>query len=398
MNFIKFFEDRFLQKFSSLFKKQPKYILNLKYHSQYISFNEFKTNKIQILSNILDDFSKEKYYPDPLHPILIPKSDGSFRLICIPSIKDRLVQKIVLEYIKEHHTSKYRLATDHDFSSKRENGGAIQARILALELRNKHSHVLKTDISSFFDNLNRKLIKENVCTQINIKEITFILKKVVDMDIKIPSITSFDANEIKFLNSKKGTGIRQGMPMSSFLASLYLYDFDNFMSNSGIKYVRYADDLIVFSQSYRNAKQILDLIKVELAKIGLTVPPLEEKTKTKIVNNRPIDFLGLDFVYTGKLFRSYIPNSTFEKIATKLSNYDSLNKNLKNKKNFADVIQDINYINNGYQAAFSDACNISQLTLEINEKKINVFSKLMTSIGVDIHSLSARQKRFFFNI
>ncbi|WP_267459396.1 reverse transcriptase domain-containing protein [Acinetobacter radioresistens] len=93
---------------------------------------------------------------------MIPKPDGSLRLICIPSIQDRLVQQITLEYIREKYPDKYKLATDYDFSSKKEEGGAIRARCVALDFRNQYSHVLKTDISAFFDNLDRKIIKKNM--------------------------------------------------------------------------------------------------------------------------------------------------------------------------------------------------------------------------------------------
>ena len=70
----------------------------------------------------------------------------------------------------------------------------------------------------------------------------------------------------------------------------------------------------------------------ELKKIDLEIPPLEEKLKTKIVKNQPIDFLGLEFRYSGNRFKAYIPVSIFKTITNKLSAYDSLNKNIKNKK------------------------------------------------------------------
>lgn len=398
MDFQKFFKENFLKKFRTLFNKQPKYLLNTKYYPEYLSFNEFDSRKEQILSGLLLDFSDRKYFPQALHPVLIPKPDGSSRLICIPSIQDRLVQQITLEYIKEKHPQKYKLATDYDFSSKKEEGGAIRARCVALDFRNQYSHVLKTDISAFFDNLDRKIIKKNIDIQIGIKEIDFILEKIINIDIKLPPPNSIELKEFEFLKSKKGKGIRQGMPMSSFFSSLYLYDFDSFMNIQNIKYVRYADDLIVFCSSYKQAKQNLSLIKDELIKIHLTVPDLEDCTKTQIVKNKPIDFLGLEFRYTGIRFKSFIPNSTFEKVNSKLLNYDSLNKNIKRQKNFPDVIQDINYITNGYKAAFSDAYNISELHKEITETKTKVFSKLMTSIGININVLSARQKKFFFTL
>ena len=118
----------------------------------------------------------------------------------------------------------------------------------------------------------------------------------------------------------------------------------------------------------------------------------------QIVKNQPIDFLGLEFRYSGNRFKAYIPASIFKTINNKLNAYDSLNKNIKNKKDFSDVIQNIKYISNGYSSAFSDACNMSELQEEINNNKIVIFSKLLKSLGLDIERLSARQKKFFFNL
>ena len=326
------------------------------------------------------------------------KPDGSFRLICIPAIQDRIIQKLILKYIKEHHENKYILATNYDFSSKISEAGAISARIEALKLRNQYSHVLKTDISAFFDNLNRQLIKKNVEEKLDIPEINFILEKVIKVDTRLKETELIGAKEIDFLKSKRGKGIRQGMPMSSFLASLYLHEFDKFMNENNIPYVRYADDLVIFCSSYKESLKYLGLVTEELKKINLEIPPLEEKLKTKIVKNQPIDFLGLEFRYSGNRFKAYIPVSIFKTINNKLNAYDSLNKNIKNKKDFSDVIQNIKYISNGYSSAFSDACNMSELQEEINNNKIVIFSKLLKSLGLDIERLSARQKKFFFNL
>ena len=374
------------------------YLKFIKYYPEYLSFNEFNLNKEKILVDLLDNLSKKKYFPQPLHPILMEKPDGSFRLICVPAIQDRIIQKLILKYIKEHHENKYILATNYDFSSKISEAGAISARIEALKLRNQYSHVLKTDISAFFDNLNRQLIKKNIEEKLDISEINFILEKVIKVDTRLKETELIGAKEIDFLKSKRGKGIRQGMPMSSFLASLYLYEFDKFMNEKNIPYVRYADDLVIFCSSYKESLKYLDLVTEELKKIDLEIPPLEEKLKTKIVKNQPIDFLGLEFRYSGNRFKAYIPVSIFKTINNKLNAYDSLNKNIKNKKDFSDVIQNIKYISNGYSSAFSDACNMSELQEEINNNKIIIFSKLLKSLGLDMERLSARQKKFFFSL
>ena len=63
MDFQQFFKEHFFKKFRALFNKQPKYLLDIKYYPEYLSFNEFDSKKEQILSSILLDFSCRKYLP-----------------------------------------------------------------------------------------------------------------------------------------------------------------------------------------------------------------------------------------------------------------------------------------------------------------------------------------------
>ncbi|HCL59189.1 MAG TPA: reverse transcriptase, partial [Acinetobacter sp.] len=52
MDFQQFFKEHFFKKFRALFNKQPKYLLDIKYYPEYLSFNEFDSKKEQILSSL----------------------------------------------------------------------------------------------------------------------------------------------------------------------------------------------------------------------------------------------------------------------------------------------------------------------------------------------------------
>ncbi|MFW2757860.1 reverse transcriptase domain-containing protein, partial [Acinetobacter baumannii] len=116
----------------------------------------------------------------------------------------------------------YILATNHDFSAKISEAGAIKARTKALILRNQNPYVLKTDISSFFDNLDRRLAIKTVKEKLDIPEINYLLERIIKVETRFQKDNLNNEKENALLKSKKGKGIRQGMPMSSFLASLYL--------------------------------------------------------------------------------------------------------------------------------------------------------------------------------
>ncbi len=91
------------------------------------------------------------------------------------------------------------------------------------------------------------------------------------------------------LNQPRKIGIIQGSPLSPLLANLYLHAFDKAMTRTGIRMVRYADDLLLLCRSEGRAHQALNYAQKRLATLKLQLNP----KKTKIAHfNDGIDFLG----------------------------------------------------------------------------------------------------------
>ncbi|MFU0436709.1 reverse transcriptase, partial [Acinetobacter baumannii] len=91
MNFETYVKENFIATFNKLFRKQSSNLLTIKYYPEDLSFNEFNLKKEKILAEVLNDLATKTYSPTSLHPSFLEKSDGSLRLICIPSIKDRVI-------------------------------------------------------------------------------------------------------------------------------------------------------------------------------------------------------------------------------------------------------------------------------------------------------------------
>ena len=91
------------------------------------------------------------------------------------------------------------------------------------------------------------------------------------------------------LNQSRKTGIIQGSPLSPLLANLYLHAFDKAMARSGIRLVRYADDLLLLCRSEGRAQQALNYAEKRLATLKLHLNP----KKTRIAHfDSGIEFLG----------------------------------------------------------------------------------------------------------
>ena len=71
-------------------------------------------------------------------------------------------------------------------------------------------------------------------------------------------------------------GIMAGVPVSSFLANLYLCELDKWFCDREITYIRYSDDIIIFGRSEEEVTSYSERIKQLLSQYRLTVNPSKE--------------------------------------------------------------------------------------------------------------------------
>lgn len=106
-------------------------------------------------------------------------------------------------------------------------------------------------------------------------------------------------------------GIMAGIPISSFLANVYLRKLDMFFEQNRILYARYSDDIIVFAPSLEELNNHIEAIKAFLAKYKLGVNPQKEVYTNP---GEPCIFLGFQYS-NGKTDISPI---SLEKVKAKL--------------------------------------------------------------------------------
>lgn len=129
-----------------------------------------------------------------------------------------------------------------------------------------------------------------------------------------------------FSKDKKSIGIPQGLPISAFLANLYLYDFDlrivnDLISVMNVYYKRYSDDIVIICKPVQAdyiENYIYDLIKeskVEISKnktekfLFKNVPYSKKHSDTRLtcykVNKKTREESETPLLYLGFEFRGY---------------------------------------------------------------------------------------------
>ena len=433
-------------KFSSYVNKNFKSTLNQlaknkskadnSYHTEYITVNDYLNRfNEQALNDICNRISKLKYSCDHLTPIILPKTNclkrdvmtlDNTRLVCVPSVQDRILQKLFIKYLKDHYEEIYKVFCKYDHAlnkgyndkeveyiddkgtpNKKTIHGIRKALDDVIEYRSKYKYVIKADIVKFFDNINREIaVKKFEKEFIGLnedKELIAIFKSFVYCDAELDYGDPKYKKLIEaYLKELKGKGVRQGMPIASLCSSMYLYEFDNLMIKNSIPYIRYADDFLIFSNSYDRAKKLKDHVQENLKNIGLDIEKSAGEQKTKIyADKQNFSYLGFDIIYltSSKSYQRMIPSAVFEKALARINSYTSMTKVKREYKNYILLSDHINFLICGYTNFYSTdlALNGKKFKRDLITASKDVRKKLITdNLNIDFEDIGSANKRMFF--
>jgi len=292
------------------------------------------------LTDLSTELRTGRYYPSRLKAVFIPKPNSAKeRLICIPVIRDRIVQRAIANYLVVND----RFQVENEFSFGFIKGrGTNQALARALELRQRYDWCLKTDIEAFFDKIPRSDAKQRVSTALKGSSVTPLIHSFIDCEIKATHLTR---QRLRKQGIVSGIGLRQGMPLSPILANLVLADFDASFRRAGIEMVRYADDLLLFFHSKAAAQDGFSFVKSQLGAQGLTIPDLGgENSKTQIVApKQAVYFLGLELVHLESAggYVKRVGRKQLAKIEQRLEEEYSYDTLRKERVNFQQAVADL---------------------------------------------------------
>jgi len=232
------------------------------------------------------------------------------RQISIASIRDRIVQRAILDVIwvlirdkvctkasfggigqYSRHRRRRGNGSAPDYEPKR-NVQTAAAEIVRLR-QSGLGWVFETDIEKFYPSIDRNRLLASLYSilpdeTLNDLILAFLSTSITNAE-KLPDYLAELWDPF--------IGVPQGGVLSPVLANLYLNEFDKGVEKAGFHMVRYVDDLVILAQSETDAQRSYELCNSMLEAVGLKIHPLKgAKTKTNILPpGKPFTFLGLDF-------------------------------------------------------------------------------------------------------
>jgi RNA-directed DNA polymerase len=333
------------------------------------SVRQFADNLDRNLRQLSYDLRSGGFHYNRLKVHFEEKSTGGLRLICVPTVRDRIVQRAVLEYLHRLPNPRYRLENEisYGFIKGRTVNQAVER---AIALRNSFPWVYKTDISKFFDTLPRPTLKSEVTGFIRLRSLHPLLLEAIDCEIEPRD--KIQKEKLSRTHLKVGVGVRQGMPLSPYFANLLLRSFDADIQKRGFHVVRYADDLIFLASSEEECRNIHEFCKTSLAVIGLSIPDVGDK-KTHIWSpTESAEFLGVGLELDGKA--RYVVNLTEHQMAGKRERLLELTDNKtihSNKLTLPIILRRIDGRVNGWLGCYDYVNNI-----DVFEQRLSDWRKL----------------------
>lgn len=213
--------------------------------------------------------SSGSYYPQAVKEIEIPKKDGRPRKLGIPTMRDRIAQEVVRAYMEKRIDQRFHKNSYGYRPLKSSHAAIAEVRKNVLE----RDWVIDMDISKFFDEIDHELMLKAVEAMIEEKWVKMYVQRWLEMKVE-----KGDGSR----EEKQGKGTPQGGVISPLLANLYLhYSLDQWMERHypTIRFVRYADDIVLHCQSKEEAQEVLKALRARLTEVGLRL----NEAKTTIV-------------------------------------------------------------------------------------------------------------------
>ena len=244
-----------------------------------VSLEQFEADLGQNLGRLRKDLLAGRYKPQPVKRFLIPKPNGNFRSVALWTLRDKIVQRVVYDYIEPYFEAVF-LDSSYGFRPGRSVGQAIKS---VIDHRQAHRRwVVDLDIKDCFDAFDSKLMLRFVKQRVHDPTILGLVRAWLKAKVFNAPATTNGA-----------TGTSQGAVISPLLANAYLHQLDVQLTRRDYHLVRYADNLIICCRTKKEAEQALQTATHSLHRIKLEPNP----HKTRIVHiDQGFKFLGYFFL------------------------------------------------------------------------------------------------------
>ena len=264
-----------------------------------------KENQQSIIAKIY----KGKYTADAVRRVEIPKPDGGIRKLGIPTVKDRIFQQAIIQQLMPIYEP---LFSDNSYGYRPGRCAKDAIKKIKEYAEQGYTHAVALDLSKYFDTLNHEKLLNLLRRNIKDERVIQWIKRYLKSGVMENGVV---------METEEGSP--QGGNISPLLANIYLNEFDQEYEKRGVKFVRYADDIVLLAKSDRAAKRLLGT-STKYLEGTLKLKVNQEKSRVvSVFAIRNFKYLGFTLGKNGKGIYIRVHGKSWKKMKSKLKELSS---------------------------------------------------------------------------
>lgn len=294
-----------------------------------------------------------KYKSMPALGFYVAKANGNYRELARLTAIDTIIQNAAIEKLETVCEEKF---SDHSFAYRKGLGtGAALNKYR--EYATQYPYAAKIDPKSCFNNIIFDILEEFLQSFLFTRKAIALLMNFA----KMPIITEGKLTE-------RSKGILQGAPISGILCNIYLHELDMKLEEMSVPFIRYADDIVMFSDSSEKINILYSFVCSYFAeKLRLQI----NRAKCCISPSENLTYLGHKFLRDKN---GVVNIRTGDNDVA--AYYDWYSHHPTNHRNSVDILSDGILRQKDFSAIFESETNKSVIPTAVTER-INIFSSVI---------------------
>ena len=242
------------------------------------AYKEYQANPGKMIQELLTG-----YTPSAIRRTFILKPSGDLRPLGVTNARDKVMQTAIGMIIGPMIEPQF-ADQSHGFRHFRSVYTAAEQALG--HIKSGMRFAVCVDISKFFDTMDHGLLMRFFAEICPDEKLCRLIELILKADIVLEDGT----------REKPVRGTPQGSGVSPLLANIFLHRLDVELARRNLRFVRYADDLVIFANSLKAAKRILKSVSEFIER--------ELNLKVNLEKSKPVSAFGMDFL--GFTFRNNI--------------------------------------------------------------------------------------------
>jgi RNA-directed DNA polymerase len=217
-----------------------------------MSVADLKPFLIEHWPRIREDLLADRYQPQAVRGVEIPKPGGGTRLLGIPTAVDRLIQQALHQVLMPLFDPGF---SNHSYGFRPGRSAHDAVTAAKAHVASGRRFVVDMDLEKFFDRVNHDVLMARVARKVGDKRVLRLIRRYLQAGLMLDGI-----------ETARAEGTPQGGPLSPLLSNILLDDLDKELERRGHAFCRYADDCNIYVASKRAGERVMASITTFLSK------------------------------------------------------------------------------------------------------------------------------------